>query len=75
MSHKEYEAVRENCLVEISLSVGITKAMNMTMIKDRSYPTQEVKSSKGTGVGASRGKGVREKDWGPREKTYQSSRY
>ena len=43
--------MRENCLVEISLSAGITKAMNTTTIKDRSYPTQEVKSSKGTGVG------------------------
>ena len=53
MSHREYEAVRENYLVEIDLSTGITEAMNKTMIKDRSYPTQELKSNKGTGVGAS----------------------
>ena len=45
--------VQENCLEEISLSVGITKAMNIVMINDESYPTQESKSSKGTGVGAS----------------------
>ena len=39
--------------MEISLSAGITKAINETMIKDRSYPTQEAKSNKGTGVGVS----------------------
>ena len=51
MSHREYEAVRENCLEEIRLSVGITKAMNIASINKRSYPTQEEKSKTGTGVG------------------------
>ena len=53
MSKVEYEAVQENCLEEISLSAGITKAMNKTTIKDRSYPTQEGKNRRRTGVGAS----------------------
>ena len=75
MSNEEHEAVRENCLEEIKLSAGITKAMNIVMVKDESYPTQEGKISKGTGVGASRGKGAREKCWGPKENTYWSSRY
>ena len=75
MSNEEHEAVRENHLEEIKLSVGITRAMNIVMIKDESHPTQEGKISKGTGVGASRGKGVREKCWGPKENTYRSSRY
>ena len=34
MSKVEHEAVRENCLEEISLSVGITKVMNIVTIKD-----------------------------------------
>ena len=46
-----------------------------TTISKITYPTQEAKSSKGTGVGVSQGKGAREKDWEPREKTYWSSRY
>ena len=46
-----------------------------TRSKMRSYPTQEVKGRRGTGVGASRGKGVKEKQRGPKENTYQSSRY
>ena len=75
MSNEEHEAVRENCLEEIDLSAGITKAMNIVMVKDESHPTQEGKISKGTGVGASRGKGAREKCWGPKENTYRSSRY
>ena len=75
VSHEEYEAVRENCLVEIILSARITKAMNMMTVKDESHPTQEGKRSKGTGVGASCGKGAREKCWGPRVNTYHSSRY
>ena len=53
MSHEEYEAVRENRLVEIILSARIMKAMYMTTVKDESHPTQEGKRSKGTGVGAS----------------------
>ena len=53
VSHEKYKAVRENCLVEIILSTRIMKAMNMTMVKDESHPTQEGKRSKGTGVGAS----------------------
>ena len=32
-----------------------------TRSKMRSYPTQEAKSRRGTGVGVSRGKGVKEK--------------
>ena len=75
MSHKEHEAVRENCLEEIVLSVGITKAMKKTTIKMRSHPTQEGKRNKGTGVRASSEKGASEKDWGPRVNTYRSSRY
>ena len=43
MSHREYEAVQENCLEEIRLSTGITKAMNIALINKRSYPTQEEK--------------------------------
>ena len=39
--------------MEIILSTRITKAMNMTTVKDRSHPTQEGKRSRGTGVGAS----------------------
>ena len=53
VSHEEYEAVRENHLVEIILSARITKVMNMMTVKDESHPTQEGKRSKGTGVGAS----------------------
>ena len=53
VSHQEHEAIRENHLEEIILSAGITKAMNKTMVKMRSHPTQEGKRSKGTGVGAS----------------------
>ena len=53
VSHEEYEAVRENHLVEIILSARITKAMYTTTVKDESHPTQEGKRSKGTGVGAS----------------------
>ena len=53
MSNKEHEAVRENSLEERSLSMGITKARNIVMINDESYPTQEGKSKRGTGVGAS----------------------
>ena len=53
VSHEEYEAVRENRLMEIILSTRITKAMNITTVKDESHPTQEGKKSKGTGVGAS----------------------
>ena len=49
--------------------------MNIVMVNDESHPTQEGKISKGTGVGASQGKGAREKCWGPKENTYQSSRY
>ena len=75
MSKVDHEAVQENCLEEISLSAGITRVMNIVTIKDESHPTQEGKISKGTGVGASRGKGVREKCWGPKENTYWSSRY
>ena len=75
MSNKEHEAVQENRLEEIKLSAGITRAMNIVMVNDESHPTQEGKISKGTGVGASRGKGAREKCWGPRENTYRSSRY
>ena len=75
VSNKEHEAVRENRLEEIKLSVGITRAMSTVTVNDESHPTQEGKSSKGTGVGASQGKGVREKCWGPNENTYQSSRY
>ena len=75
MSNKGHEAVRENRLEEIELSAGITRAMNIVTINDESHPTQEGKSSKRTGVGASWGKGVREKCWGPKENTYQSSRY
>ena len=75
MSNEEHEAVRENCLEEIKLSTGITKAMNIVTVKDESHPTQEGKISKGTGVGASREKGAREKCWGPKENMYWSSRY
>ena len=57
------------------LSVGNTKAMNKTMIKMRTHPTQEGKRSKGTGVGLPSEKGANEKDWGPRVNTYRSSRY
>ena len=53
MSHREHEAVRENCLEEIRLSTGITKVMNIAPINKRSYPTQEEKSKTGTGVGVS----------------------
>ena len=53
VSHEEYEVVQENCLMEITLSARITKAMDKTTVKDRSHPTQEGKRSKGTGVGAS----------------------
>ena len=53
VSHEEYKAVRENRLMEIILSARITKAMNITSVKDESHPTQEGKRSKGTGVGAS----------------------
>ena len=41
----------------------------------RSYPTQEAKSRRGTGVGTSSGKGAKEKQRGPKENTYRSSRY
>ena len=75
MSNKGHEAVRENRLEEIDLSVGITKVMNIVTVNDESHPTQEGKISKGTGVGASQGKGTREKCWGPKENTYWSSRY
>ena len=75
VSNKEHEAVRENRLEEIKLSAGITRAMSIVTVNDESHPTQEGKSSKGTGVGVSRGKGTREKCWGPNENTYQSSRY
>ena len=75
MSNEEHEVVRENRLEEIKLSAGITRAMNIVTVKDESHPTQEGKISKGTGVGASRGKGAREKCWGPKENTYRSSRY
>ena len=75
VSHKEHEAVQENCLGEIVLSVGITKVMKETTIKMRSHPTQEGKRSKETGVGASSEKGTSKKDWGPRVNTYRSSRY
>ena len=71
----EHEAVRENCLEEIDLSAGITKVMNIVMTNKESYPTQDGKSRRGTGVGASWEKGVREKCWEPRENTYRSSRY
>ena len=38
------------------------EAMIVTMRTEmRSYPTQEMKSKRGTGVGASGGKGAREK--------------
>ena len=38
------------------------KAMKVTMrSKVRFYPTQEVKSRRGTGVGVSQGKGAKEK--------------
>ena len=53
MSNKEHEVVQENRLEEIKLSMGITRAMNIVTINDESHPTQEGKSSKGTGVGAS----------------------
>ena len=49
----EHEAIQENCLEKIMLSMGITKAKNIVMINDESHPTQEGKRSKGTGVGAS----------------------
>ena len=75
MSNEEHEVVRENHLEEIKLSTGITKAMNIVRVNDESHPTQEGKISKGTGVGVSRGKGAREKYWGPKENMYRSSRY
>ena len=75
MSNKEHKAVWENRLEEIKLSTGITRAMSIVTVNDESHPTQEGKSSKGTGVGASRGAGAREKCWGPKENTYRSSRY
>ena len=53
MSNREHEAIQENRLEEIKLSVGITKVMNIVLINDESHPTQEGKRSKGTGVGAS----------------------
>ena len=34
MSKVEHKAVQENCLKEISLSAGITKAINIVTIKD-----------------------------------------
>ena len=37
-----------------------------------SHPTQEVKSSKGTGVGLSKETGLRVKEQGPKEKVSQS---
>ena len=47
------------------------ETMNVTMrSKMRSYPTQEAKSRRGTGVGASGGKGAKEKQQGPNENTY-----
>ena len=52
------------------------KAMVITTrSKMRFYPTQEAKSRRGTGVGASSGKGAKEKQRGPKENTYRSSRY
>ena len=75
MSNEEHEAVRENRLEEIKLSVGITRAMNIVTVKDESHPTQEGKISKGIGVGASQGLGAREKCWGPKENTYRTFRY
>ena len=53
VSHTEHEAMQENRLEEIKLSVGITKARNIVTINDKSHSTQEEKRNKGTGVGAS----------------------
>ena len=38
MSKMDHEAVRENCLEEMSLSMGITKAMNIVTIKEGILP-------------------------------------
>ena len=46
-----------------------------TRLEMRSYPTQETKSRRGTGVGMSSEKGAKEKHQGPKENTYQSSIY
>ena len=46
-----------------------------TRLEMRSYPTQETKRRRGTGVGMSCEKGTREKHRGPNENTYQSSMY
>ena len=51
MSNKGHEVVQENHLEEIELSVGITRVMNIVTINDKSHPTQEGNSSKGTGAG------------------------
>ena len=75
MSHKEHEVAQESYLKEKILSAGIIKAMNKTTIKMRAHPNQEGKRSRGTGVGVPLGKGTSEKDWGPRENMYRSSRY
>ena len=40
-----------------------------------SYPTQEVKSKAGTGVGSPKGTDLRAKEQGPKVKVYQSSIY
>ena len=47
----------------------------MMRSKVRSYPTQEMKSRRGTGAGASWVKGAKEKHQGPKENTYQSLIY